>query len=63
MDYDISEQIFDNDDKPLKFNDRVAMYNSIHTFKIPDDKICKIKIPNYKLNYFDSFKILLKFHN
>ena len=60
MDYVLSEKIFDNDDKPFKFNDRVAMYNSIHTFKIPDDNICKIKIPNYELNYFDSFKMLLK---
>jgi S-adenosylmethionine-diacylgycerolhomoserine-N-methlytransferase len=58
LDYVISERLFDHEQKPNRFGDRVGMYNSIHVAKIPKKSLlCKIKIPKYNLNFIDSLYV------
>ena len=58
LDYVISERLFDDEQKPCRFGDRVGMYNSIHVAKISKEKeLCKIKIPKYELNLMESLYV------
>jgi S-adenosylmethionine-diacylgycerolhomoserine-N-methlytransferase len=56
LDYKVSERLFDEEQRPNRFGDRVSMYNSIHVASVPENyyddeemSLSQIRIPEYEL--------------